>query len=137
MEQLGAVAGSFGAVLCDFEGEAIAVRLGPAPLPEGSERRLERHVPRSLGSGPSAGTFLLRLAGAEPCALLALFEGPRARFGAGPLLGLDLEFREAGVLARRLPEDHYVALFLGPTADRARARRVLEQVVPVLARELR
>lgn len=68
---------AIGAVLCDFEGESVVAALGAAPVPPDAEARAREHVPRALALTMPVKEFLIRLAGAEPCALLGCSVRPR------------------------------------------------------------
>jgi hypothetical protein len=133
-----AVPGAFGAILCDFEGEAVAWKLGAAELPGRVLDEARRHVPEGLGGAVAPADFLLRLAGAEPCALLALFGRQGQAAGVGALEALEIGYARVGLLAALLPDDYYLVVVL----DRRRARgfgcarRAVARVAPVLAREI-
>lgn len=138
LEQVASIPGAFGAVLCDFEGETVVARRGPAELPEPALEEARRHVPERLGSRIAPADFLLRLAAAEPCALLALFARQGEAAGAGALEALELGYARVGLLAVRLPEDYYLVVLLDRRAGASfgLARRVAQAVLPAIAREI-
>lgn len=128
-----AVPSAIGAVLCDFEGETVVSALGPAAPPKEAELRAKEHVPRALALTMPVGEFLVRLVGAEPCALLRLFgDGGRVR-GAGELAALEVQYEEVELLIRRLPNDFYLVLVLRRPAVRGTARWHLGRIATALA----
>lgn len=105
-----AVPNVIGAVLCDFEGETVVSALGSASPPEEAAQAAQEHVPKNVALTMSVPEFLVRLAGAEPCALLRLFGEQCRQHSAGELEGLSVSFRQIRMFVRRLPEDFYVVL---------------------------
>ena len=129
----GAVPKAIGAVLCDFEGETVVSALGRAPPPPEAAARAKDHVPKALALTMPVGEFLVRLGGAEPCALLPLF-GDRGRArGAGELRTLVLRYAAIELLIQRLPNDFYLVLVLARPAVRALAERHLLAAAAQLA----
>lgn len=138
VSQAAEVPGVLGAVLCDHEGETVVARLGATPIPAEVASEARRHVPRTLRDTVATGEYLLRLAGAEPCALLALFAQKCQAVGAGRLEALELGFQAVGLLVTRLPEDFYLVMVLdrrGPNGF-GPARRAARRLAPVLAAEI-
>ena len=129
---------AFGAILCDYEGETVAVAMGPVAIPAPVLDRAASQLPGALQRPARARDYLLRLAGAEPCALLALFDRPARRLGAGALTGLELGYANARLVVRRLPDDYYLVIVLARRRDPGpgRARRLAERVRPLLVGEL-
>ena len=130
------VRGAIGAVLCDFEGETVASALGLASAPKAAEQRAREHVPRAMDLSMPVAEFLVRLAGAEPCALLNLFDGSMKKHGGGVLRGLHFRYAEVDLLVRRLPEEFYVVLVVRRPAESGSARQKLEHAAEALARAL-
>lgn len=133
-----AARGALGAVLCDFEGEAVLTCVGGTPLSDAVATEAMRHVPEALPAHHSPEEFLLRLCGAEPCALLALFARTATATGAGTVAGYELRFETVGVVVVCLPEDYYltVVLDLAVPGTLVEARRVAQAVRPRLAAEI-
>lgn len=129
--------GIYGAILCDFEGEAVMVRFGEEPLPEGALDHATSQVPHAVRADAASGEYLLRLAGAEPCALVALFQQRSSAGGAGELEAFELGFRRVRVTVIRLPEEYYLAVFArSDGAPAGWVRRVCDRVRPILAGEV-
>lgn len=128
------VPGALGAIVCDFEGESVVLARGSAPLPPDAELHARSYIPSTMTVDVDAGEFLLKLLGAEPCALLRLFEEHSRSFGIGGVDGFEMRFREVDVIVRRLPEDYYVVFALRRPAVEARARAKLEVAKRALAR---
>lgn len=138
VEEAASIPGAFGAVLCDFEGESVVARLGTTPLSESVEAEARKHVPNALKTQFSIGEYLLRLAGAEPCALL-MTVGRRLNNGAaGRLNTLEIGYENVSLVVLTLPEDFYLVIVL----DRKRmfgygqARMIAQKVRPSLVREI-
>lgn len=125
---------AIGAILCDFEGESVVCALGDAHAPPEAEDRAREHVPRAMSLPMPAREFLMRLAGAEPCALVHLFEESARKCGAGGLASLEFRYREIEMLIHRLPNDFYLVMLLRRPAITAAARRHLATAI-VLLRE--
>lgn len=107
---------AIGAVLCDFEGETVVAALGPARAPHEAETYAREHLPRSMAVSMPVQEFLVRLAGAEPCALLRLFQEQSHLHGSGTLTMLELRYVDVDMIVDRLPNDFYlVALLRRPT----------------------
>ncbi len=130
---------AFGAVLCDEEGETVALYEGCQPPPLGLVARVETQFPRALARPVSAAACLIRWMGSEWRAVSHGFQGLATGTGAGPTLGLELNFSEFQVLVRPLPEDYALCLFLRPPSVMALARRSLERagqtIIPHLLAE--
>lgn len=130
------VPSAIGAVLCDPEGETVVSALGSAPAPAAAEQRAREHVPRALELSMPVAEFLVRLAGAEPCALLNLFDGFIRKHRGGLVRALHFRYAEIELLVRRLPEDFYVVLVVRRAAESASARRQLDAAARTLAQAL-
>lgn len=123
----GAVPKAIGAVLCDFEGETVVASLGAARAPEQAEALAREHVPRSMALAMPVQEFLVRLAGAEPCALLRMFSLLGDKHGTGALSTFELRYDEVDVLVDRLPNDFYLVLLLRRPAVIGHARHHLRR----------
>lgn len=132
------VQGVLGAILCDGEGEAVLTRVGPSPLSPPMEREARSHVPDSLHSEEALVDFLLRLAGAEPSALLASLRARTVAGGGGELEGLEIGFRAVRVVVVELGKEYYLVTVLDRASARgfAEARRMAERVRPALKNAL-
>ena len=127
---------AIGAVLCDFEGETVVMALGAGDPPPEALARAQEHVPRALGLEMPLKAFLMRLAGAEPCALLRLFQG-RCEIGhAGALQGLTMRYAEVDLLVERLPEDFYVVLAVRRPEVTAQALRAVRRAAVLVTPHL-
>lgn len=104
--------GAVGAVLCDDEGETVTASLGPAPLSPEAEALAREHIPKAMELQMPIGEFVLRLAGAESCAVLRGVQGACTRRVGGRLDHLHLRYSELDVLIEPLPEDFYLVLML-------------------------
>jgi hypothetical protein len=118
---------AIGAVLCDFEGEAVVCALGPQGAPAEAERRAKEHVPHRMELNMPIGEFLIRLAGAEPCGLLRMFEDAGRRRGIGILEAIEIRYQEVEMIIRKLPNDFYLMLLLRTPAVTAEARRSVSE----------
>lgn len=138
LEEAAAIPGALGAVLCDFEGEAVLTRVGTSSWPPALLQEATEHIPEQLPGALSGPEFVLRLAAAEPCALLALFGRGARRAGAGELGTLELSFRRVFLVVERLPEDYYLVIVLDRRAAQGlgRARVVASRLRPRLAAEI-
>ena len=123
---------SIGAVLCDFDGETVVSALGSAPIPAAAEVRAREQMPRSLASSIAPRELLMRIGGAEPCALLRLFGEAGPSRGAGDLMDLEMRYDEVEMLVRRLPNEYYLVLVLRRPAITARARREVRRAGDLL-----
>jgi hypothetical protein len=124
---------AIGAVLCDFEGEAVCCALGSADAPAEAEKRAREHVPRTLELTMPVAEFLIRLAGAEPCGLLRMFEASSEKHGTGHLCSLEMRYGEVEMLVKKLPNDFYLVLVLRRPAISAEARRLVVEAGARLA----
>ncbi len=116
---------AIGAVLCDFEGETVVTALGAARAPHDAESYAREHLPRSMAVAMPVQEFLVRLAGAEPCALLRMFQAQNEAHGSGALAMLELRYKDVDMIVDRLPNDFYfVALLRRPTILGAARRHV-------------
>lgn len=129
----GAVPEAIGAVLCDFEGERVVSVLGAAEPPAEAVARAKEHVPRALALSMPLGEFLIRLAAAEPCALLGLFGAAARTHRAGPVASLTLQHQRVELQVFRLPDDFYLCLVLRRPVVSALARRHGEHAARRLA----
>ncbi len=114
---------SIGAVLCDFEGETVVAALGPSRAPAVAEAYAKEHLPRSMAVTMPVQEFLVRLAGAEPCALLRLFQAQNDAHGSGAVSMLELRFGDVDMIIDRLPNDFYLVALLRRPTVLGRARR--------------
>jgi hypothetical protein len=113
---------AIGAVVCDFEGETVLSSLGAAPLPPEAEEKAKDHVPKQIPLEIPLGQSLLRLAGAEPCAILRLLDQHGQRRGAGTVRSLHMCYERVEVLVDPLPSDYYLVLVLRRPALASHAR---------------
>lgn len=113
---------AIGAVVCDFEGEAVIALLGAAEPPLEATAKALEHVPRQMSLDMPIGQFLLRLAGAEPCALLRMIDQHGRLRGAGTVRSLDVCYEKVEILVDPLPSDYYVVLVLRRPALASHAR---------------
>ena len=127
---------AIGAVLCDYEGETVVVALGAAEPPAEALVLARDHIPRNLALQMPLKAFLMRLAGAEPCALMRLFAAQCEGAGAGPLVAFSIRYREVDLLVERLPEDFYLVLAVRRPAVVGLARRAARRAVEVLVPHL-
>jgi hypothetical protein len=129
-----AIPSALGAIVCDYEGESVVHALGQAPLSPSAERNARSLIPRALQPTMSIEEFFLKLAGAEPCALLRMLEEPSRGHGFGGLVSLEMRYQGMDLLVRRLPDEYYVVLLLRPPALVSSAHDKLERASQVLAR---
>lgn len=106
------VPAAIGAVVCDDEGETVVSVLGRAPPPEAAEQRARDHVPRSMALHMPVGEFLVRLVGAEVCAVLRAVDHRSRAKAAGAVFGMHIAYREVDLLLSTLPDDYYVVVVL-------------------------
>lgn len=120
-----AVPRAIGVVLADDDGESVVTVRGSAPLPHGARAEAERHIPRALAATTDVEQLALRLAGAEPSAVLRVL---------GPRHGRAYEVRHGAVdvLVERVDDELYVALFVLRPVLRAQARPALLGTVRAL-----
>jgi hypothetical protein len=114
---------AIGAVVCDWEGEAIACALGAADVPAGAKELARDHVPRALELTMPVSEFLIRLGAAEPAALLRMFEESGKKRGTGELSWLEARYEAVEMLVCRLPNEFYLVVVLRRPAVAAEARR--------------
>lgn len=126
-----------GGVVCDFDGETVVSAVGAAGLPPGAELRALEHVPRTMTLAMPVAELLVRLAGAEPCALLRLFGGSSGQLGAGPVEVLRLRYEAVELIVRTLPDDYYLVMVLARPAVSAPLERRIAAVWPRLAAQIR
>lgn len=124
---------SIGAIVCDWEGEAICCALGGTEAPPEAEARARDHVPRAITLTMPVSEFLVRLAGAEPAGLLRMFGQAGERLGTGNLASLELSYREVSILIDRLPNDFYLMLLLRRPAVTSTAKRRMVEATRRLA----
>jgi hypothetical protein len=113
-----AVPRAIGVVLADDDGESIVTVRGSAELPRGAREEAARHIPRALLATTDVEQLALRLAGAEPSAVLRLI-------GPGRFTAYEVRHREVDVLVERVDDELYVVLFVLRPALRAQVRPVL------------
>lgn len=128
---------AIGAIVCDYEGEAVVWAFGRGELPSGAERNARSRIPQSLELQMSLTEFLLRITGAEPCGLLRIFGEKSTARGLGTIRSLDLRFESIDLLVRPLPEDYYVMLAVRRPAIRAAAGARLDTAERVLTSLIR
>lgn len=125
-----------GAVVCDDEGETVVSALGSAEPPADADARAREHVPRSMTLHMPVGEFLVRLAGAEVCAVLRALDRTSRRRTAGPVRMTHVAYREVELLSRTLPEDYYLVVVLRRPRVLGVIRRRVEATARVLARDI-
>ena len=113
---------AIGVVVCDFEGETVMASLGAAEPPREAKEKALEHVPKQLALDMPLGQFLMRLAGAEPCALLRMIDQHGRRRGAGAVRSLDVCYEKVEILVDPLPSDYYLVLVLRRPALASHAR---------------
>jgi hypothetical protein len=131
---LAAIPRAIGAIVCDYEGEAVVHALGRESLSPAVERGARSLMPREFETAMSVEEFMLKLIGAEPCALFRSFEDPSRGHGVGGMIALELRYQDLDLLVRRLPDEYYVCLLLRPPALIATAQRRLAEATRALAR---
>jgi hypothetical protein len=124
---------AIGAVVCDFEGEAVVSSMGAAPLPREAEERVMEHVPKRIALDVPIGHFLMRLGGAEPCALLRTIDHLGCQRGAGSFRSLHLAYERVEILVDPLPSDYYLVLVLRRPALASHARFHLQRATHRIA----
>ncbi len=113
---------AIGAVLCDQHGETIVSVLGAADVPPEARDRAKEHVPTRIGLNMPVNEFLVRLAGAEPCALLRQLQVANDGYAAGVLDGYVARYAEVDLIVEPLPEDLYLLVVLRRPASVGHAR---------------
>lgn len=121
------VPAAIGAIVCDFEGEAVVCARGRAAAPVEAAARAREHVPRAIELTMPIEEFLMRLAGAEPCGLIRMFEASGLRRGLGALATLEIRYSNVEMLVHKLPNDFYLMLLLRRPAVTAEARRFVSE----------
>ncbi len=134
---IAAVPEAIGAIVCDFEGETVVVALGSASLPREAEARALEHVPRRISLEMPVAEFLMRLGGAEPCAILRIAEDAGRRRGGGGIRSLHARYRAVEVLVDPLPEGYYLVLVLRRPALASHARFRLQDASQRLSEYVR
>lgn len=127
---------AIGAVVCDDEGETVVSALGRARPPAEADARAREHVPRSMTLHMPVGEFLVRLVGAELCALLRAIDGAGRSKTAGALRGLHLAYRGVELVCRSLPDDYYLLVVLSSPRTLAPIQRRIDAAARVLARDI-
>lgn len=128
---------AIGAVVCDDEGETVVCSLGPAAPPAEAEREAREHVPRSIALHMPVGEFLVRLVGAELCAILRAFEVASRDKTAGAVDAVQLSYREIDLLLHPLPEDYYLVTVLRRPVVLGAARHLVERAARAVADDIR
>lgn len=113
-----AVPRAIGVVLADDDGESIVTVRGSAALPRGAREEAARHIPRALMATTDVELLALRLAGAEPSAVLRLI-------GPGRATAYEVRHGVVDVLVERVDDELYVVLFVLRPVLRAQVRPVL------------
>jgi hypothetical protein len=131
-----AIPETIGVIMCDQEGEKVVGVGGTATLPQGATDRARSQLPASMQSEISSRDFVLRIVGAEPCALLRLLDERGQTSGAGRVDGFDLRYSELDLLVQRLPDDYYVVLALRRPSVIAVARDALNRAAQTIGAEL-
>lgn len=121
-----------GAVLCDQQGETIVSALGRAPVPPEAREKAQEHVPSRLDLNIPVGEFLVRLAGAEPCALLRSLQVTHAERGAGALDAYVARYGTVDLVVEQLPDDLYLLVVLRRPASVGRTRHYTQQAAKQL-----
>ena len=114
---------AIGVVLCDQQGETIVSALGNSDVPPDAQSRAKEHVPSRMGLNMPVNEFLVRLAGAEPCALLRQIQAAQNERGAGTLDAYVARYAEVDLIVEQLPEDLYLFVALRRPASVGVARR--------------
>ena len=127
---------TIGVIMCDQEGEKVVGVAGKATLPTGAADRARSQLPANMQSEISSREFVLRIVGAEPCALLRLLDERGQASGAGRVDSFDLRYRELDLLVQRLPEEYYVVLALRRPNVIALAREALSSAAEAIEVEL-
>jgi hypothetical protein len=124
---------AIGAIICDFEGEMVTSVLGAATIPHEAEVKALEHVPKQIPLDIPIGQFLMRLAGAEPCAVVRLLDEHGRRRGAGGFLSLHVCYETVEILVDPLPSDYYLVLVLKRPALASHARFHLKDASQLLS----
>lgn len=115
------VPGVIGAVLCELDGESIALVRGPAPVPAAAREAALARVPSALGAAIDADVVALRLGAAEPAELLRALDQRGRGLGAGALERVEVRHDALQLTALPIGEDAYVVLILERGASASRA----------------
>ena len=124
---------AIGAIVCDWEGEAIACALGRIGVGKEAEERAKEHVPRAISLTMPVPEFLVRLAAAEPAGLLRMFGQTGERFGTGGLTSMEVAYRDIAILIDRLPNDFYLMMLLRRPAVTSTAKHYMDEASRLLA----
>lgn len=116
---------AIGVVLADDDGESVVTVRGLAALPPGAREEAARHVPRALAASTDVEQLALRLAGAEPSAVLRII-------GLGRCRAYEVRHGAVDVLVERVDDELYVVLFVLRPAVRAQVRPQLLGTVRAL-----
>ena len=116
-----------GAVLCDSQGESIVSALGLAEVPPMARQRAKEHVPTNMGLNMPVNEFLVRLAGAEPCALMRQLQMAQIERGAGTLDAYVARYEDVDVVVEQLPDDLYLFVALRRPVTLGRVRFYTQQ----------
>ena len=111
-----------GAVLCDQQGETIVSALGQATVPPEANERAKDHVPNRIDLNIPVGEFLVRLAGAEPCAVIRQLQAAQTEQGAGSLDAYVARYSQVDLIVEQLPEELYLFIALRRPASVGRTR---------------
>lgn len=124
---------AIGAIVCDWEGEAIACALGRIGVGKEAEERAKEHVPRAISLTMPVPEFLVRLAGAEPAGLLRMFGQSGQRLGTGEITSMEVAYRDIAILIDRLPNDFYLMMLLRRPAVTSTAKHYMDEASRLLA----
>lgn len=128
--------GTFGVLLCDYEGETVMSRFGDTEVSSVVLDAAASQLPGSLRTKVEAKEYLLRVVGAELCPLLAQFDRVTQNADEGPLIGFELVFEHIDLVVRRLPDDYYLAFVLGKGRGLGAARYWADRLAPSLSAEV-
>ena len=121
-----------GAVLCDQQGESIVSAMGQSDVPDAARALAKEHVPTRMGLNMPVSEFLVRLAGAEPCALIRQLQMAQNESDAGTLDAYVARYAAVDVVVEQLPEDLYLFVALRRPASIGRTRYFTRQAAQEL-----
>ena len=96
--------------------------LGSGEVPPTARERATDHVPDRMEINMPVNEFLVRLAGAEPCAIIRQLQAAQNERGAGTLDAYVARYAEIDLIVEQLPEDLYLFVALRRPATVGLAR---------------